>query len=1622
MTKPENPFSLKHGADDDYRPRKPVNWRRRFIWLGGVLAVLSLCLWIFINSAFFFRGIVLPRIAHSLNAEINAGQVDWSLTSGITLGEVSLITTGEKPLIEAARIEIDCSAWDLWNGRIGIKSVALTAPLINIELDTEGNSNLDPLIDALRKKSGNPSSKWYIRNISIREGQISYRTPEAKWNFAELSADLDQISPDETGVLQIKALAQIDNKVPCPAEAKLEFTLNGEGQWESSKASAKLKLPNGLNAEAAGKIHPDHLEQFILQFKMDDHPRGRLLANGMRDPNSGDWRFQLNFNKLDGAVLEPLLGIDFGATQFNATNSVHLAYKEDGFVATIAGGVRAMPFTIVRGEVVTPPINLYMQYNCAVDSASSILRFDRCNIAGNRQQHVLLESSLKHPLRLNWDAGKFNLESVAFKLNLNEVDLSQWGPLLTSSAKSGRLSLALDAAQSVEEGPVKFQVRATGLEITGDSGQMILKNENISINANGEWADDLLKIDEGSLDHVSYPEPDRRLSTVLDNIDLSIHLAGKGTDYQMSSRWERKAGKDIASGRLESNGTFVLSNNGTFESIQAEGSVQVENSAGVFKDAKDFSANLMGHWTTKLLKNFTANFHLNGKPVGRIESRGKLNLVENKWILNTAINNVDRNVLNFLGSGKGLDFRDTVLNATNQIRLSPDAREWSVKGHINANKFSIIHNDAPSPPMELEADYDLEVNWLHKTARLDRLTLDGTRGNKKVLDSRLVQPMQLDWSDNSTGVSESKLEIKLSEFDFAEWRPLLGGPIRAGDVNAILTVASRPDGKHLDYELNATGHGFIATQGQLELSNAEVTLASKGTVAGLKSIDLTKYEIGWQSSGHEAWSLAGGGIVVLDGNSTISLQNLGSQLKVGSNPVGNLVLTGVADLASQRGWMDFNIQNVSEKLIQPLWPEVSFKVGLLAAKANTNGTIRISHGDLTEVNATFGMLGVRLADSDGLQPMASFKWVGRFDGAIRKAGEHWGIRVDRCKGVVSVGDEVAGNFLLKGEVTLGPEHYEADLRYTDLKNIRKDFIRLVRLDRVDQRIVDLETLSYIGRTQLYTGGRVGLNGRINLNGLHLRDPQGSFQYSPLDIECDAKIAVQIRSGVRWDVNATKIGGNISSGENKRGTFEVNGWYLAKDGKGNVECQFKDLDQDMVRPFLEGSMPPEQLHQALVTGNIMINIDPDAGFTFTGSADVASWQVHKPGSEPPSRPLNGTLEFNLNRHRKLLTIRKLGIQLTKTEYARNSLQLSGWLNFSREGHVSGGMKMDSESVDIDSILRALPAIPTSGKKRELDIRYALKADKIHWRGLSAEDFNGTLKLHRNETVISPMQMTLEGGRVYDTHLTVNRSTRPFNYDLKFKGLKMRANPVLSWLMRDHFWTQQANWGHLDAFMRLKWYSSGAGKIEFTEILGLEEMASFLGADAELGRDSACLKISGAEVLLAGGEQEKDTLIPSLIKLSINGLALALGVPELNKAKMNSALLIGRVENRKCELEMILDTPMYAAKTADVIALHDPLGGSPINLPVQVTLKLAVAKQFKILGDLLRRDTPETLPVFLHLVGTLGKYDKKVDDLKVANIYASSLIGKITNVPTEIIGRIPFPLNPFRRNSPPKPPKK
>ncbi len=1622
MTTAENPFSNSSSETEGYRPRKPVNWRRRLAWVGGVLLTLTLVLWFIVSSGWFFRDVVLTRIEKSLAAEITASRIDWSPFSGVVLGDVRLTTSGDAPLFEAARVELAFSAWDLWNGRTDIRRITLAKPAVNIVADDAGRTNLDPILEALRNKQGNPNASWQIHDLTIRDGTLVFKSPSTHCAVQGLTADLDQAAPGKASQFAFAAQAKHEtssNKLAGEFNATIGFHLNSEGQWETADFVTTIKTHQGHGINLDASITPGSLKSADVIFTKNSTLLAELSATGQSQPDTGDWIIQLTGTQLSRQLLLSL-GVDIADSTITSSHELRISRRDEQPPVVIKGGFNSETFRVTKNQFTTPPAKVALEHTLSIETGAVTLH--QASLTGTRANRILFSGKLSNPARQpTWRDGTWTFHPFKADLQVNNLNLAQWRPVLEPHTTAGNLSLILKTGQPREaDEAVPFQLKVMGNNLHGQVASLKLDNDSVSVNADGSWKTGELTLSGSRIDHVAAPPVGPHRHNLIEDLSLKLSPSSDSHVYSLSAKWTHESEDSEASGRLENNGTFSFDTTG-LSSLLADGGLHVDTASGIFADARQLSADLHGSWSTGLIEDFTADFRLADAPAGKIQAGGRLHDAEKEWILTANIKDVDRRVLNFLGSSYGLDFRDTVLNATNHIRLSTDTRQWQMTGRATASRFSVARGNATTPAVELAADYQVAVDWPGQSARLDRLTLSGTQGERDLLKSRLLQPLRLDWSPGAARVPESTLEIQLRDVDFAEWQPLIGDRVSSGIVNSTFTLGAKADGRQLEFDLNGTGTNISANWKGQSIRGAAITANTRGSIKDLQTLNLREYSVGVKPKAGRDWILKGNATGTFDGNRTLALDDVTGRLLADNQPAGNFTITGNADISSQVGWAKVEIHDVPAGLLRPWLPMEPLKRQLVDGRANAQGSVRVHPGDWAEVNATVQLVSARLRDENSTDVIGSSDWATQFRGVVRKAGRHWGMRADHAETIVHVEGEPAGRILFRGEATLGPGTYEADLKYSKLENVRQDILRLLRLDRLGERKLLGGSVGYEGRTRLSTGGHVGLNGTFNLSQLRLEDPEGYLPVGPTDINLKAAIGARVRPGARWDVNATRVEGSITMGESRQGTFTGKAWYLADERRGRAEATFKNFDQDMARPFLKGTMPPAQLHRVLASGQIAVDIDPDAGLTHTGSAEVKGWQVLKPGRSMPSAPQDATVKMNLNRHRDILSIRRLDVQLAGTENGGNALGLSGWMDFSQRGLVKARMKLESDTVDLDSIIDALPAIPTSGKKRETDIQYALHADKIHWRGLFAEDFNGTLTLGDGRTIIDPMSMILEGGKVQNASLVVDLATRPFKYDLRFKGLGMRARPVLAWLLRDHFWTQQADWGQLNAQFRLQWIPVGGGRVEFTRITGLGEPVSFLGEQAELFKDSAYLAITGAEVSLDGGRKENDPLIPALVKLGLNGLSAALSVPELSTAKMNSAMLVGNVEGRQCDLELHLATALYNARTEGRIILHDPIGQSPIDLPVQVTLKPAIARKFKILGDLFRRNQPETLPVFLRLVGTLGKNEKKIDQLLVARIYTSSLTGKITNLPTEIIGRLPILRGLFPKPDPEAPPK-
>ena len=158
---------------DDKPRRLPWwrRWRKAILWMGGIGLVGLVSGWIFISSAFFFRGIILPRIEKKLRAQITIEHVDWSPLKGVALQGLVVRTTGHKPVFKADELRLRARAWELGSGP-KIRQLLLSNPVLHIVVAADGTSNFDSIREGMRGEGGGKASD--ISGVSITNGTMLY--------------------------------------------------------------------------------------------------------------------------------------------------------------------------------------------------------------------------------------------------------------------------------------------------------------------------------------------------------------------------------------------------------------------------------------------------------------------------------------------------------------------------------------------------------------------------------------------------------------------------------------------------------------------------------------------------------------------------------------------------------------------------------------------------------------------------------------------------------------------------------------------------------------------------------------------------------------------------------------------------------------------------------------------------------------------------------------------------------------------------------------------------------------------------------------------------------------------------------------------------------------------------------------------------------------------------------------------------------------------------------------------------------------------------------------------------------------------------------------------------------
>jgi len=136
-------------------------------------------------------------------------------------------------------------------------------------------------------------------------------------------------------------------------------------------------------------------------------------------------------------------------------------------------------------------------------------------------------------------------------------------------------------------------------------------------------------------------------------------------------------------------------------------------------------------------------------------------------------------------------------------------------------------------------------------------TLDGTQNQRPLLRGSLAKPMTIAWGKNATATGDSALDLAVTDFDLAAWKPFIGDAISAGRLSAQVNLISEQGGRQLKLGLTSQIAGLSAQLGEKPLTQASLALKLTGQLNDFKKVSLSEYRLDLTQQAQPALTVTG---------------------------------------------------------------------------------------------------------------------------------------------------------------------------------------------------------------------------------------------------------------------------------------------------------------------------------------------------------------------------------------------------------------------------------------------------------------------------------------------------------------------------------------------------------------------------------------------------------------------------------------------------------------------------------------------------------------------------------------------------------------------------------------------
>jgi hypothetical protein len=252
------------------------------------LIIFSLVAFWVVTSSTFITGVILPAVSDSIELQIDAEEVEFSLFDSRLKAKKLLIWSGKTPILKAESLDANFSLSDLINGRFVFRDVILDKAVITIAKDSDGRWNYESpqqivsnivvnktisSAPSVESENDEPEKIFLdLKNIQIKNssfvlalGDITKASDRIELH--DLNINLPEFKNNSPSILTLKSRLSIKSNSGITVE---------HGEWNASLTAAfddylhpyEIKLDSNLN-KLDGTINGVKINNSHLTFNID---------------------------------------------------------------------------------------------------------------------------------------------------------------------------------------------------------------------------------------------------------------------------------------------------------------------------------------------------------------------------------------------------------------------------------------------------------------------------------------------------------------------------------------------------------------------------------------------------------------------------------------------------------------------------------------------------------------------------------------------------------------------------------------------------------------------------------------------------------------------------------------------------------------------------------------------------------------------------------------------------------------------------------------------------------------------------------------------------------------------------------------------------------------------------------------------------------------------------------------------------------------------------------------------------------------------------------------------------------------------------------------------------------